>query len=422
MIKRNLLKSVREHLARKEISLIIGPRQAGKTTLMMMLKDELEKKGENVLYLNLDIESDNRFFNSQDLLIRKIELEVGRQGGYVFIDEIQRKVNAGLFLKGLYDKGLPYKFVVSGSGAMELKEKVHESLVGRKRVFELNTVTFPEFLDYKTGEKYHGKLFEFMEIEEERTENFLIEYLNFGGYPQVVLADTAVEKRRVIDEIFKSYIEKDIAYFLKVEKLDAYKMLFRMLADQAGGMINYSELANTVGLSNATVKDYLHYAEGTFIICRLSPYFTNLRKEITKSPVAYFYDLGLRNYSLGLFGHLREPNEMGYLFENFIFNLLKDKLMFSGCSLHYWRTKDKAEVDFVIRRGNDVIPVEIKYKRSRKLQVERSLRNFILKYNPVVAYVITPGFSDTCRVNGTNVIFLPFHRLYERDIFDSGSD
>ena len=79
MIKRNLLEQLKDHLSKKEISLIVGPRQAGKTTLMLLLKEYLEKHGEKTLFLNLDIESDNRYFSTQDILIRKIQLELGRE-------------------------------------------------------------------------------------------------------------------------------------------------------------------------------------------------------------------------------------------------------------------------------------------------------------------------------------------------------
>lgn len=131
MIKRRLLQELKNHLRKKEISLIIGPRQAGKTTLMLSLQDELNKNGEKTLFLSLDIEEEREFFSSQAKLLSKIGLEIGTKKGYIFIDEIQRKQDAGLFLKGIYDRNLPYKFIVSGSGSIELKERIHESLVGR---------------------------------------------------------------------------------------------------------------------------------------------------------------------------------------------------------------------------------------------------------------------------------------------------
>jgi predicted AAA+ superfamily ATPase len=118
-----------DHLPQREMSLIIGPRQTGKTTLMEIMKAHLDHHGERTLFLNLDIEWDRPHFESQVALLKKVELELGQQHGYVFIDEIQRKDDAGLFLKGLFDLKLPYKFIVSGSGSLELKQKIHESLV-----------------------------------------------------------------------------------------------------------------------------------------------------------------------------------------------------------------------------------------------------------------------------------------------------
>ncbi len=109
------------------------------------------------------------FFSTQEKLLNKIRLELGTEKGFVFIDEIQRKENAGLFLKGIYDMGLPYKFIISGSGSIELKEKIHESLAGRKRLFELSTVTFMEFVDFRTDYHYSNRISEFFNIETPKT-------------------------------------------------------------------------------------------------------------------------------------------------------------------------------------------------------------------------------------------------------------
>ena len=390
MIKRKLLDSLKEHVPEMEITLITGPRQAGKTFLMNLLKKELEARGEKTLFLNLDIEADKVFFSTQTRLLQKIELEIGKQKGYVFIDEIQRKENAGLFLKGLADMNLPYKFIVSGSGTLGLKDQIPESLAGRKRLFKLGTLSFEEFVNYKTGEKYADRLQNFFEVEREKTQYLLLEYLNYGGYPRVVLAETTEKKRLQIDEIYTSYIERDISTFLKVEKVDAYRSLVRILASQIGQLINYSELSNTIGIAAPTLKNYIRYGEDTFIFQRLSPYSTNVRKEITKTPTLYFYDLGLRNYCLGQFGQLFAPGALGHMFENFVFNLVMDKLKATGCSLHFWRTKDQAEVDFVIQGGLQLIPIEVKYKESIKKMVTSSLKNFISRYAPSIALVVNP--------------------------------
>jgi hypothetical protein len=254
MIKIRLLNDLKKHLSKREISLIIGPRQAGKTTLMLLLRNYLDQQRENTLFLSFDIEADQQYLTSQHNLIQKVHLEFGRKRGYVFIDEIQRKENAGLFLKGLYDLNLPYKFIVSGSGSLELKEKIHESLVGRKRVFELNTLSFEEFVNFRTGYHYEDRLSEFFQVERMRVRELLIEYLNFGGYPALVLEPELREKRLIMDEIYRSVIEKDLSYLLRIEKIDAFVSLMKILSSQIGSMINYSELSSTLGSLSRLLK------------------------------------------------------------------------------------------------------------------------------------------------------------------------
>jgi hypothetical protein len=412
MIKRKLFRELVDHLPQKEMSLIIGPRQAGKTTLMEMLKAHLDKSGERTMFLNLDIEWDRPHFESQAALLKKIELELGQQQhGYVFIDEIQRKEDAGLFLKGLFDLKLPYKFIVSGSGSLELKEKIHESLVGRKRLFELSTVTFGEFINHRTDYRYEQKPADFLAIEKNRAQQLLSEYMQFGGYPRIVTAAEQSEKRRLIDEIHRSILEKDIAYLLKLDKPEVFSALIRILAGQVGQLMNYSEMASTLNVSFATVKKYLWYAQKIFLVELIRPYARNVRKEISKSPVPYFWDLGFRNYSLGLFGHLESPTEKGFVFENLVFLLLKEKIRFKAANLNYWRTKDKAEVDFVIEAGKRLIPVEVMYKALKGDKVPVSLRSFINRYHPEHAYIVNLDLSKTLRINQTTLVFMPFYEL-----------
>lgn len=411
MIERTLFSDLVKHLPKKEISIIIGPRQSGKTTLMELLKEHLEKEGARTLYLNLDIEWDRPHFDSQLALLKKIELELGKKRGFVFIDEIQRKENAGLFLKGLFDLKLPYKFIVSGSGSLELKEQIHESLIGRKRLFELTTITFLEFVNHKTDYKYKDNLLNFFEIENAKAQQLLTEYMDFGGYPRVVLEPERNEKNKIIDEIYRSVLEKDVAYLLKVGKTEAFSSLIKLLSSQIGNLINYSELSSTLNISHQTLKKYLWYSQKIFLLELVSPYARNIRKEITKSPVPYFWDMGIRNYSLGIFGHVSSPSEFGLLFENFVFLLLRTRTVLSLTKLNFWRTKDKAEVDFILESGKEIIPIEVKFKSFKKEEVPRSLRSFIDKYGPSEAYIVNLNFKKTLKIDKTTLFFIPFYEL-----------
>jgi len=417
MIKRKILKSLKEHLKAKEITVIVGPRQVGKTTLMRILQDGLNQSGNQTLFFNLDYGPETAYFESQEKLVNKIRLEFGDKSGYVFVDEIQRKENAGLFLKGIYDIGLPYKFIVSGSGSLELKEKIQESLAGRKRLFEISPVTFEEFVHYKTDYRYEKSFADFIAMEKEKLEFLLNEYLSIGGYPRIITEPQLTEKRYLIDEIFRSYVEKDLVYLLRIDRPDVFINLIKLLAAQIGQLVNYSQLAAHLGISVQTVKKYIWYAEKTFIIDLVTPFFKNYKKEITKSPEIYFCDIGLRNHAIGRFGNYETIQNDGFLFQNFVFNLLGEKTKKFGGRLHFWRTSDKAEVDLVIEQSANLVPIEIKFMHLRQKTTKRSLRTFIEKYEPQKALVVNLSLDDKLQVGNTQIIFLPYHKLLLYDIF-----
>lgn len=421
-IKRNITTNITQHLKAKEITIIVGARQVGKTTLLKAIKKDLDAIGENTIFFNLDIQSHQQYFQSQQALLKKIALEFDEQSAYVFIDEIQRKENAGLFLKGLYDSELPYKFIVSGSGSLELKEKIQESLAGRKRLFEMYPVTFEEMVHFKTAYKYEEKLSAFFEIESEKATQLLHEYLNYGGYPRIVVETSVQEKRLLLDEIFSSYLEKDITSLLSLNRPDAFVLLIRLLADRVGSQISFSQLSIETGISLPTVKKYLWYAEKTFITKRVLPFFRNAKKELIKSPELFFVDLGLRNYAINQLGQIGQPYNTGMVFENFIFQLLQEKAKRYGWQVKYWRTKDKAEVDFIIDKGREQIPVEVKYQHLKNNNVSRSFRSFIDKYQPSQAFLVNLSRASEGTIEETAIKIIPYYQLLRDNLFGDNHD
>jgi len=236
---------------------------------------------------------------------------------------------------------------------------------------------------------------------------YLEEYLHFGGYPRVVLAKTIEEKRAAIADIYQSFLEKDMAILLNIQKTDSVTNLVRILASQVGNLVNIAELSNTLGISVQTVRDYLWYLEKTYIINKVTPYFKNTRKEITKAPTYYFVDIGLRNYAANQFGHVPAFPD-GFIFQNFVYNSLLEQVNLAPTTIHFWRTKDKAEVDFILNTGLEVIPIEVKYSLLKQPELSRSFRSFLTKYKPTQAYIINLSLTKKVTIEKTQVSFIPF--------------
>ncbi|MCK5104250.1 MAG: ATP-binding protein [Cyclobacteriaceae bacterium] len=410
MIRRKVEHLLKKQLSKKEITILIGARQVGKTTVIKKIISELRGKGNKVVFFNLDFESDARYFESQELLLKKIRLELGDSPGYVFVDEIQRKEDAGRFLKGIYDLDLPYKFVVTGSGSLQLKEKISESLTGRKRLIEMHPVSFEEFVDYKTKYKYSDRLELFYEVSSEKMDSLLSEYLAYGSYPQLITENNQQQKKEIINEIFTSYITRDITYLLGVRSPDKFVLFIQLLAVQRGSIINYARLASDINISVETLKRYLWFAEHTFVIYVVTPFYTNNKKELTKSPTIYFNDLGMNNFARNEFGRINKTTG-GFVFQNFVFQLLQQKYDNVTDRICYWRTKDKAEVDFVIRQVDKIFPIEVKFTHLKKPTISRSYRSFIEKYQPQQGYIINLSLDEEVNIGVTRVSIIPYWKL-----------
>ena len=212
-----------------------------------------------------------------------------------------------------------------------------------------------------------------------------------------------------MNELFTSYVSKDISYLLGVRSTDKYIKMIKLLAVQSGVILNYSQLASDTGISVATLKNYLWYAEQTFVISTIKPYFTNPKKELTKSPVIYFNDLGLLNFACGKFAKIDSIN--GFVFQNFIYILLRSKYQTPVTPVNYWRTKDKAEVDFIVQQTDEIIPVEVKFSNLKKRNVSRSLSNYINRYKPSKAMVINLSLDENIELNDTRIEFIPYWKL-----------
>lgn len=420
-IHRQLYFRLKDHLESPEISLVLGPRQSGKTTILEKLQGDLREQGKPTVFLNLDIIEDRQWFSSQHALLELIEKRVGHETAVVFIDEISRLENAGLFLKGLYDIKSGHKFVVTGSGSLELKSDIIEPLTGRKQVFYCFPLSFTEFAAHKLDleaadvDEVYTRVTRELMTQSLKRQRLVDEYVNFGGYPGVVLAETEEEKIRILREVYVSYLEKDIGLLLRVEKEQAFENLVKVLAHQVGNLINRAELSATLGVSEKTIERYIYLLEKTFVIDVVKPFYRNARKELVKSPKIFFVDLGFLYMAQGILPALgRRP--VGNVFENACFLRLKELDFIK--TPQFWRTKSGAEVDFVVvsPKSGQLIPVEV--KSSSKETLGKSLISFMKAYQPKEGYIYFQsgeGTGTSKEYGETHITFSPYHYLLGKE-------
>jgi predicted AAA+ superfamily ATPase len=410
LILRTIFNQVIEHLSAKEMTVIIGPRQAGKTTMLGQIKEYLiNKRNINpdlAHYFNLDLTKDLSLFSAQEKVIQFIkDRKSNNKILYLFIDEVQRIEQAGIFLKGIYDSQSNVKFILSGSSSLEIKSKIQEALTGRKRIFKLMPLDFTEYVNYK-NKALAGILRKQQPISEYdgvELEKLINSFAVFGGYPRVAIEENVNQKIALIEELYNSYIEKDVVNFLKVKNVISFTRLVSLLSAQAGCLLNINQIAKSVGADAKTMQHYLDILENTFVIKRVIPFFTNIKKELVKMPKIYFIDSGIRNFAIMRFDNLADRQDKGAVFENTAAGELI-KTIEPPHSIHYWRTTQKAEVDFIVRKADgEIIPIEVKAHSMDKIEISRSFRAFLDKYKPGRAFLLNYNLRQGQKINNTNL-------------------
>jgi len=411
-ISRELEAKIKPFLSRKEVLAIVGARQVGKTTFLQHLFDGLQKTRKKSAFLTFEKEKDLALFEN-------IEDFKDYYDGYdvILIDEFHYAKNGGKKLKYLFDT-TKTKFIVSGSSSLELTFSTGKYLVGRMVKFTLNPFSFREFLlakDEKLAELLNLKFKDILEkfnlkmaFGEElnlRLEKYLEEYILFGGYPAVVLSKTQNEKKKVIESILENYLLRDIKALLNLKTQTELLKMATFLASQIGNLLNYRELANVSGFSYKTVLEHLAVLEQTFTLNLLKPFYRNRRTELVKTPKVFFTDTGFRNYLLSDFKPLEQRNDAGSLVENFVFSQIARREL----KTNFWRTKSKAEVDFVLEKNSEIIPIEVKY--SKIASPGKSFFSFVEKFSPKQGYFLSRGLPNVKRIKQTEIFFAPLYYL-----------
>ena len=334
------------HILPNKATIVYGPRRVGKTTLLQSYLKQTKLK------YKLDSGDDVRtqkILGTQDLT-----QILGYAEGYelLAIDEAQNIPNIGNGLKIIVDQIPNIKVLVTGSSSFELAGQVGEPLTGRKLTLTLFPLAQSELLS--TYNKFELK---------EKLPDFLI----YGMYPEVLLAPTRKARIEKLTEIANSYLLKDILSFDRVKNSRMLIDLLKLLAFQVGSEVSSNELGTQLGLDTKKIQRYLDLLEKAFVIMRLGGLSRNLRQEIRSKSKYYFLDTGIRNAVIAQFNSLDMRNDVGALWENFMFiERLKYRTYASFyANMYFWRTYDQQEIDLVEEYGGNFYGYEFKWSQKK---------------------------------------------------------
>nr|MCU0326160.1 ATP-binding protein [Spirosomataceae bacterium] len=364
MIQRTLENQVIFGLSFQPAIAILGPRQVGKTTFVKYLQEKIEKP---TVYFDLERSSDwAKFQYDRTQFLESLSDKL------VILDEIQRLPELFKDLRGLIDQNrVPARFILLGSASFVLLKNTSESLTGRIAYFEMTPFTSVEVLPHQLQKHW---------IE--------------GGFPNAFLANTHEEQQKWFEDFVRSYLERDLPQLgLNASPIQTRRLLM-MIASMQGQLLNQSSLANSLGVRNYLLNQYLDFFEQSFLIRRLQPYYTNIGKRLTKTPKIYIRDSGLVHHLLGIHNHesllghyIAGSSWEGYVIEQIISQLSYQQIPF------FYRTADGSELDLIIEQNLEIrLAIEIKLSDNPLISRGNTIALQDLANPPLL--VITPSSDD----------------------------
>lgn len=386
VIDRISFKELLPHLKNRHVTVITGMRRVGKSTALHFLMRQV--KHDNKMAFDCERIEVRTLFNRPDYESIVDELRLSglnfSKPAVIALDEIQLIENLPSFIKYVYDT-YGVKFIVTGSSSYYMKNRFSESLSGRKRIFEMYPLSFPEFLQFKKSlYQEYGKyaLKPFDSAWHNRGKKLYEEYIRFGGFPEVALQKRISDKKELLRDIINSYIEMDVKLLSDYSVSDELYKLVKLLAARTGSKVDYTKLGSVAGLHRHKINNYLQLMESTYLIYLVKPFTKNIDKEVSQQPKIYFSDTGIMNELAG------EQLSGGQVFENAIAAQLKPL-----GEIQYYQKKSGQEIDFIFK-GNMAVEVkETAIEQDRQTLVQRTGAIGIKKKMLVSRYVPASGFT-----------------------------
>lgn len=376
MIKRHIEPEFLQLLGEYPIVTILGPRQAGKTTLARQLLPDYA-------YVNLE-HPETRDFARDDP-----KAFLAQYPGKVIFDEIQRLPELLSYLQVAVDNQHENgRYVLTGSHQLALREAIAQSLAGRTAILHLLPFSIAELVDNHLG---------FAKAEDYIYQGFLPRIYDQQQRPSTAYAN-----------YYQTYVERDVRQLINLKDVAQFQKFMKLVAGRVGQLMDYSSLAGDVGVSATTVKHWLSILEASFILYKLPPYFENFGKRVIKTPKYYFIDTGLLCFLLGIENPAQVARDplIGQLFENLVVIDVVKNFYNKGKldNIYFFRDSNGLEADLLLQQGRQLMPIEIKSSSTYKPELLKGLKR-ILELSPQMmnAHLVYAGDAMEFS-NGINAI------------------
>lgn len=406
-IKRILEHKINSLLEMFPVVAIIGARQVGKSTLAKMAR-------KNWKYYDLERSDHYNLISSDPLAFFNLNQE------NIIIDEAQQYPEIFKILRGVIDqnRALKGRFIITGSSSPHITKGLTESLAGRIATIEMSPLKFSEFYKCKQPDIYtiltNKKLSidDFLPLLPTTTIKNVQNFWFHGGYPEPLVENSPIFYKQWMENYISNYFLRDVRSLFPKLNIHNFRRFMTLLAQHSGHQLNMSNMARALEVNSKTIKDYLDIVHHTFIWRNLEPYEKNTLKKVQKSNKGFFRDQGILHHLLkiqSLDDLLLHPVS-GASFESFVIEEMIRGLqatLQTQTSFHYYRTKDKSEIDLIVDGPNGIIPIEIKLSSTFNKKSLKAMTNFI--QDTKCSYGILVNCGTSIEKLTPNIIQIPIN-------------
>lgn len=419
MFKRKVyIEKISKELDNKnDILVLVWARQVWKTTILKSLIDFSYIKEDETLFLYWDELFEMWIEKSSDLkniIFEKININKIK---FLIIDEAQYIKNIGIILKILIDQvrkwDFNFKIIVTWSWSIEIFRWITDSLIWRKKIINIYSFSFLEFLEYKGFDVEKIINNDFLSIESINKLNFYFdEFISYWSYPRVIIEKNSESKLEILNNLYKDYIYKDIWFYLKEDEIVYFDKFLKYISWWVCSTLNINEIIGNIWIPKRMLERFIFLVENTFVVNFLPSFYKNKQKEISKSKKIYFSDLGFLRKILWI-SFINQDNRWKFI-DNFVFlELLKYKTNLE--EIFYYSKKSQSQIDFILQDWFtwNIKPIEVKSWSKDNIPI--IFKSFLSDYREIIDnfYVVNNGIIKTRQLEEKDVLIISYLCLFK---------